>query len=208
MVTRSDPAVYTDPDLRDRLRAEIQAGDKGGRPGQWSARKAQLLARAYASAGGGYLTDKAHEGEQARHLDEWTAEDWQTRTGSARAREGEETARYLPRAAWEALPDEEAERTDRRKRQASRKGRQFVPNTEAAEAAGRAVRDHPDAEPLPGYDAMSVPQVRAQLGTLDEVGLAHVLAYERAHRNRRSLLPQVERALARTQQADESVSAR
>ena len=39
-------AEYTDPALRERLKAEITAGDKGGRPGQWSARKAQLLASA------------------------------------------------------------------------------------------------------------------------------------------------------------------
>ena len=38
---------YTDPDLRARLKDEVQAGDKGGKPGQWSARKAQLVAAAY-----------------------------------------------------------------------------------------------------------------------------------------------------------------
>ncbi|KAJ0421430.1 hypothetical protein BJY00DRAFT_282254 [Aspergillus carlsbadensis] len=30
---------YTDPDLRQEVKEEVQAGDKGGKPGQWSARK-------------------------------------------------------------------------------------------------------------------------------------------------------------------------
>ena len=45
---------YTKPDLRRRLFNEIKAGSKGGDPGEWSARKAQLLAARYKKAGGGY----------------------------------------------------------------------------------------------------------------------------------------------------------
>jgi hypothetical protein len=45
---------YTKPSLRKRLFEQIKAGDKGGKPGQWSARKAQMLAQAYKKAGGGY----------------------------------------------------------------------------------------------------------------------------------------------------------
>ena len=45
---------YTKPSLRKRLFNEIKASNKGGKPGQWSARKAQLLARRYKAAGGGY----------------------------------------------------------------------------------------------------------------------------------------------------------
>ena len=45
---------YTKPGLRKRLFNAIKAGSKGGRPGQWSARKAQLLASRYKKAGGGY----------------------------------------------------------------------------------------------------------------------------------------------------------
>ena len=36
---------YTKPTMRRRLFNKIKAGSKGGRPGQWSARKAQMLAR-------------------------------------------------------------------------------------------------------------------------------------------------------------------
>lgn len=45
---------YTKPSLRKRLFSKIKAGGKGGKPGQWSARKAQMLAKQYKSAGGGY----------------------------------------------------------------------------------------------------------------------------------------------------------
>lgn len=45
---------YTKPTLRKRLFEQIKAGGKGGKPGQWSARKAQMLAVAYKKAGGGY----------------------------------------------------------------------------------------------------------------------------------------------------------
>ena len=45
---------YTKPALRKRLFARIKAGTKGGKAGQWSARKAQMLAKAYKAAGGGY----------------------------------------------------------------------------------------------------------------------------------------------------------
>ena len=45
---------YTKPALRKRLFARIKAGTKGKKAGQWSARKAQMLAKAYKEAGGGY----------------------------------------------------------------------------------------------------------------------------------------------------------
>lgn len=45
---------YTKPTMRKRLFERIKAGGKGGAPGQWSARKAQMLASAYKKAGGSY----------------------------------------------------------------------------------------------------------------------------------------------------------
>jgi len=45
---------YTKPEMRKRMFSAIKAGSKGGKPGQWSARKAQLLASRYKKAGGGY----------------------------------------------------------------------------------------------------------------------------------------------------------
>lgn len=45
---------YTKPTMRKALFNKIKAGSKGGDPGEWSARKAQLLANQYKKAGGGY----------------------------------------------------------------------------------------------------------------------------------------------------------
>jgi len=47
---------YTKPSMRKSLFNRIKAGAKGGRAGQWSARKAQMLAKAYKAKGGGYTS--------------------------------------------------------------------------------------------------------------------------------------------------------
>ena len=50
------------------------------------------------------------------------------------------TKRYLPEKAWDSLSKEEREETDRKKREGSRQGKQFIPNTETAKKAGKAAR--------------------------------------------------------------------
>jgi hypothetical protein len=45
---------YTKPTMRKRIFEKIKAGSKGGKSGQWSARKAQMLAKEYKAKGGGY----------------------------------------------------------------------------------------------------------------------------------------------------------
>jgi hypothetical protein len=50
----NEAGVYTKPGMRKALFEKIKAGDKGGKPGQWSARKAQMLAQKYKAKGGGY----------------------------------------------------------------------------------------------------------------------------------------------------------
>mgnify|MGYP003676339559 FL=1 len=47
---------YTKPSMRKRLVAKIKSGGKGGNPGQWSARKAQMVAKQYKAKGGGYTS--------------------------------------------------------------------------------------------------------------------------------------------------------
>jgi hypothetical protein len=49
---------YTKPGMRKELFQKIKAGNKGGDSGQWSARKAQMLAKEYKAKGGGYKTKK------------------------------------------------------------------------------------------------------------------------------------------------------
>lgn len=50
----NEAGVYTKPTLRKQIFERIKAGNKGGAPGQWSARKSQFLAREYKASGGGY----------------------------------------------------------------------------------------------------------------------------------------------------------
>ena len=72
----SDSTKYTKPGLRERIKNRVMAGSKGGKPGQWSARKAQLVASEYKKAGGGY---KGGEGKKQKALKKWGKEDWQTK---------------------------------------------------------------------------------------------------------------------------------
>jgi hypothetical protein len=50
----NEAGVYTKPGMRKSLFEKIKAGGKGGAPGQWSARQAQMLAQQYKAKGGGY----------------------------------------------------------------------------------------------------------------------------------------------------------
>nr|WP_207956174.1 hypothetical protein [Rubrobacter marinus] len=154
---------YTDPELREKLKEEIKESDKGGKPGQWSARKSQLLAREYEKQGGGY---KGEKDESQKHLEEWTEEEWQTKEGEANARgEDGETKRYLPKKAWEEMSEEEKEETERRKREGSKQGKQHVGNTKAAKKARKGARG---GAPVGGYDDMSVDEAKEKLEGLSE----------------------------------------
>ncbi len=104
---------YTRPDLRERLKRKIMAGSKGGNPGQWSARKAQLLAAEYEKAGGGYTGGRS---KAQRSLSKWTKQDWRTKSGKPSLETGE---RYLPAAAIRALSSAEYAASTRAKRSAT-----------------------------------------------------------------------------------------
>lgn len=110
-------ARRTDAQLWEKVKDEVTRGDKGGRPNQWSARKAQFAVQEYKKRGGGY------EGEQREDnsLKRWTEEDWGTASGRRSTRTGE---RYLPKKAREALSDEEYRRTTAKKRADMRRGKQ------------------------------------------------------------------------------------
>ena len=129
--------AYTMPEMRERLKKKIMAGDKGGAPGQWSARKAQLLATEYRKAGGGY---RGGIRKTQRSLKSWTRQKWRTSDGKPAIRQGG-TRRYLPSLAWSRLTPAQRAATNRKKISGSKAGRQFVANTRAAENAGRAVRN-------------------------------------------------------------------
>lgn len=126
----ADAKTYTEPELRDRLKEQIQAGDKGGKPGQWSARKAQLLVHEYEKAGGGYVDD-GHLSEQQAHLKQWTGQEWHGADGDGDAHGG----RYLPDVAWQLLTPAERKATDTKKHEGDE---QHVANTDAAKEARAA----------------------------------------------------------------------
>ncbi len=128
---------YTKPELREKIKDEVMAGDKGGRPGQWSARKAQLVAHEYVAEGGGY---KHPRNEAQEHLKQWGDEKWHTADGKS-AIQGETTHRYLPDDAWKELSPEERKATDEKKVKGSRKGKQFVANTPKAKDARKHVEE-------------------------------------------------------------------
>ena len=53
-IIKQKTATKRNPKKWARIKASVKAGSKGGKPGQWSARKAQMTAKAYKAAGGGY----------------------------------------------------------------------------------------------------------------------------------------------------------
>tara|TARA_S200002703_G_scaffold25319_1_gene21838 strand:+ start:153 stop:437 length:285 start_codon:yes stop_codon:yes gene_type:complete len=71
-----DDSKYTKPGLRESIKKRVMAGSKGGKPGQWSARKAQLVASEYKKKGGGY---KGGQSSKQKDLKKWGKEDWQTK---------------------------------------------------------------------------------------------------------------------------------
>ncbi len=71
-----DDSKYSKPELRERIKDRVIAGTRGGKAGQWSARKAQLVAQEYEKAGGGY---KGGKGEKQKNLEKWGKEKWSTR---------------------------------------------------------------------------------------------------------------------------------
>lgn len=128
--------AYTKPELRERIKDRIMAGSKGGKPGQWSARKAQLLAAEYEKAGGGYKGEKT---KSQRSLSKWSKEKWRTSDKKPADRPGG-TTRYLPDKAWKSLSPAEKAATNKKKQEGSRAGKQFVANTPAAKKAGQKAR--------------------------------------------------------------------
>lgn len=131
----SDTAEKTDPALWEEVKEEVTAGSKGGRAGQWSARKAQLAVAEYKKRGGGYRG--ARDPDNALHR--WTKEDWGTKSGQKSGKTGE---RYLPKAAREELSDDDYRRTTARKRADTKKGRQFSAQPADIARKTRRHRDH------------------------------------------------------------------
>ncbi|OJX11167.1 MAG: hypothetical protein BGO77_03915 [Caedibacter sp. 37-49] len=116
---------YTDPKLRFKLKEEIKEGSKGGKAGEWSARKSQLLKHAYEKHKGGYK----HSGEKTKeqkNLQDWTSQNWET-VDKSKVIKKNKTTRYLPHDVWESLTAEEKQQAIKTKEKGS-KIKQHVSN--------------------------------------------------------------------------------
>ena len=111
-------AKKTKPALWKSVVSQVKSGSKGGNPGQWSARKAQLAVSIYKKKGGGYKGAKSSSNKLAK----WTKEKWTTSSGKP----SEGKRRYLPKKAWSALSSSEKRSTNAAKAAGNKKGKQFV----------------------------------------------------------------------------------
>jgi len=121
---------YTKPGLRKRIVARVKAGSKGGKPGQWSARKAQIVAQRYKKAGGGYK--KSGPTKKQKSLKKWTGQKWRTASGRKSVQGKKASGEvYAPSKTISKLKSTAAGRkklaaANRKKRAATKKGKQVA----------------------------------------------------------------------------------
>jgi hypothetical protein len=111
-------AKKTNPAKWKAIVAKVKAGSKGGDPGEWSGRKAQLAVSQYKKSGGGYQGSKS----SSNSLSKWTKQDWKTSDGKP----SEGKKRYLPAKAWKSLSSGEKAATNAAKAKGNSAGKQFV----------------------------------------------------------------------------------
>ena len=129
--TKRDPKKWA----AAKSRAKAKMG------GKHSARAMQLAVKYYKDSGGTYSGKKPSS--KTNKLKKWGKEKWQTKDGpgdKAKQKDGS-TKRYLPKKAWSKLSKEEKNRTDAKKRAASRRGEGVTANTPAAKSAGKSARN-------------------------------------------------------------------
>jgi hypothetical protein len=106
--SRGKVAVKSNPKLWERIKNRIKAGSKGGPKGKWSARKSQLLVKAYKSAGGKFKGKKSRNNS----LSKWSREKWDYINKSGRK---SKRGRYLPEKVRKSLTAKERRSENRRK---------------------------------------------------------------------------------------------
>lgn len=111
-------AIKKNPAKWKAIVASVKASTKGGDPGEWSARKAQLATQKYKASGGGYEGPKKADNS----LSNWSDQKW--RTSDGKPSEGKE--RYLPDKAWSGLSTGEKAATNKAKAAGNAVGKQFV----------------------------------------------------------------------------------
>ena len=116
-----------------RIVASVKAGGKGGRPGQWSARKAQLATARYKKAGGGYRGKKS----SSNKLTKWSKQKWDYVSKGDKKTPNSKRGRYLPESVRKSLSSSEKSATNRRKKAATAKGKQKAKYTKKIAAKVR-----------------------------------------------------------------------
>lgn len=106
------------PGLWKAVVSQVKSGGKGGDPGEWSARKAQLAVAIYKKRGGGYSGKKS----SSNSLSKWTKQKWTTSDGKP----SDGKKRYLPKKAWNSLSAAEKRATNAAKAKGNKEGKQFV----------------------------------------------------------------------------------
>lgn len=106
----------SNPTLWKSIKEKWHRGSRGGKAGQWNARKAQLAVQEYKRRGGKYKTRRSKNNSLAK----WTKEDW----GYVDGKKGN---RYLPAAVRKHLTPAEKRATNAKKRAATRRGKQRAP---------------------------------------------------------------------------------
>jgi hypothetical protein len=101
-------ALKSNPKLWERIKNRVKAGSKGGPKGKWSARKSQLLVKAYKSAGGKFKGKKSRNNS----LSKWSREKWDYINKSGRK---SKRGRYLPEKVRKSLTAKERRSENRRK---------------------------------------------------------------------------------------------
>lgn len=115
-------AKRTNEMMWKRIVSKVRAGSRGGKSGQWSARKAQLAVNMYKKAGGGYKGRRSSKNS----LRKWTRQRWRTRSGkNSILGPGATGERYLPEKAIRKLSRKEYSSTTRAKRRSLKKRKQY-----------------------------------------------------------------------------------
>ena len=109
----------TKPKLWSSIVSRVKRGSKGGKKGIWSARKSQLAVQLYKKAGGGYRGRKS----SSNSLTKWSKQDWGDVSSRDAKKPRSQRGRYLPKKVRESLTKGQKAYTNRKKREATKKGR-------------------------------------------------------------------------------------
>lgn len=115
-------SIKSNPVLWKRIVSQVKKSNKGGKSGQWSARKAQLAVKTYKSKGGRYVSKRSSNNS----LTKWTRQKWRTKSGKnsivGRGATGE---RYLPDYVIRRMSKKEYNQSTKLKRKAIKSRKQF-----------------------------------------------------------------------------------